>query len=503
MNDISTKNGLYYRDNFHTLVGIDIDSNVFTGRVPFGVHTIDDNVFANTSFESYSIPDSVKHIGFNLFENCTNARTIRLPGGLSELTPYLFSGCKNLSKVNMPNVVTEFPEGIFMNCTSLTEVPFRTDIGCIGAKAFLGCSSLTNVVFPETVQVIEHQAFALCTGIESIVIGSSVSEIADDAFAGCTGLCHIRLADDNQYFSLNGEGSVVRKSDGKVVIAIASSQKTDVVFKTQDQTAEIPDEKLAVWAGSEEDDSEDDDTFSAEIGAGDEEALSMGATPEVIESSVEPVVSEIKETPKDMYSDIMNQNDYLKEEEKKQEPVSVGISIEELSSVVDTMNASNGQYTEDAAEKKLQDRNLNILCQNVGYSLVQEIPSTGLPSTTPELYVFAELLVTGEDGKKSISPKLKKCCETLAKIHDLKKVIYLAELPVDNDEFIMFLENTVKRQHVLVACEAANPDNLSEYCRKICSATQISMEKSEIIEQRKRAGIKNPGMIKLIVQDKI
>ena len=98
---------------------------------------------------------------------------------------------------------------------------------------------------------------------------------------------------------------------------------------------------------------------------------------------------------------------------------------------------------------------------------------------------------------------IKKCCETLANIHDLKKIIYLAELPLDNDEFLMFLANTLKHQHVLLACEAANPEALSEEGRKICQAAQISLDKNEVLEQRKRAGIKNPGTIKLIVQDRM
>ena len=145
--------------------------------------------------------------------------------------------------------------------------------------------------------------------------------------------------------------------------------------------------------------------------------------------------------------------------------------------------------------------NIKILCENVGFSSIEDYPSKGLPATTSELYVFAEETVTLEDGTKSVTPKLKKCCEALANIHDLKKIIYLAELPVDNDEFLMFLENTLKRQHVLVACKASKPDLLSDYSRKVCQAAQISMDKNEILDQRKKAGIKNPGTIKLIVQD--
>lgn len=504
MSDVTSKFGLLYRDNLHTLVGVDVDDSSFNGRVPFGAKAIEDNVFANTAYESFSIPDSVKSVGFNLFENCVNATSIRLPGSLSELTPYMFSGCKRLYKLNMPNVVSEFPEGIFMNCTSLTEVPFRTDIAYIGAKAFLGCSSITNIVFPETVQIIESQAFALCSSLESLVLGSGIAEIADDAFAGCISLCHIRLAEDNPYFELNSDGCVVRKRDGKVVIALASSQKTEVSFVASEPAAET--EKVAVWdnADSENEEIEEDDTFSAEIGAGDEEARAFGASVPVEEEQISSPAADIPAEPAetDMVSSILSQNSTVEKEEAPL-PDNVSVSMEELASVVDTLNAENGAYTEAGQEKKTQNRNITILCENVGFSQVSDYPSKGLPVSSSELFVFAEKLVDKPDGTRDVSAKLKKCCETLANIHDLKKIIYLAELPLDNEEFLMFLANTLKHQHVLLACEAANPEALSEEGRKICQAAQISLDKNEVLEQRKRAGIKNPGTIKLIVQDRM
>lgn len=494
MSDVTSKFGLLYKDNFHIVAGVDLDDSSFTGRVPFGARAIDDNCFAGTSYESFSIPDSVKHVGFNLFENCANAVSIRLPGSLSELNQYMFSGCKKLCKINMPNEVAEFPEGIFMNCASLSEVPFRTGIAYIGAKAFLGCTSLTNIVFPETVQIIESQAFALCSNLESLVIGSSVSEIAPDAFAGCISLCHIRLSEDNPYFELNDAGCVVRKADGKVVVALANSQKTDVAFLAEEPADSS--EKVAVWDTGDIDseDAEEDDTFSAEVGAGDEEAQAFGAAP--VEAEPEP-----ESDADDMLSSILNQNAGSEPEEAPL-PDNVAVSMEELASVVDTMNAENGAYTEAGQEKKTQNRNLTILCENVGYSFIEEYPSKGLPSSTSELYVFAEKLDDASGEEPKVSAKLKKCCETLANIHDLKKIIYLSDLPVDNEEFLMFLGNTLKHQHVLVACEAANPNALSDASRKICLAAQISLDSNEILEQRKRAGIKNPGTIKLIVQDK-
>ena len=494
MSEITSKFGLYYKDNLHTLVGIDDESTAFTGRVPFGVHTIEDGVFANTAYESFSIPDSVKQVGFNLFENASKARSIKLPSALSELMPFMFSGCSALEKVTMPNVVTEFPEGLFLNCSSLKEVPFRTDIAYIGVKAFSGCRSLKSVVFPESVQIVEREAFSNCISLETIVIGSNLSEISEDSFANCPSVYHIRLAEDNPYFQIAEDGSLIRKADGAVVIQVMERGGVAASFN---ETA-VTTEKLAVWEDVEEEDEEEDDTFSAEVGAADDEVVSMGAE-NVIQESLESAPSASEETSEiDMLSDILNQNSSVSSESASS---SVSVSIDELSGVVDAMNEMNGTYTDDITVQKVQDRNLNILIRSVEYSCIEELNPEGVSDSTSDLYVIAEK-TTGEGEEKSVSQKLKKCATSLASIQDLKRIIYLAGLPVDDDEFAMFLSNVLKHQHTLLACEAASPLALSEYCRKICEIGGIILDKEEILNQRRRVGIKNPGTIKLVVQDK-
>ena len=41
------KNGLLYTDDLHTVVGVDDTSSDFSGRVPFGAHRSDDDVFSD------------------------------------------------------------------------------------------------------------------------------------------------------------------------------------------------------------------------------------------------------------------------------------------------------------------------------------------------------------------------------------------------------------------------------------------------------------------------
>ena len=118
------KNGLLYSEDMHTVLGVDDTSTDFSGRVPFGVHRIDDEVFSECPYESLSLPDSITELGNCVFENSKALEKVKLPSGLTELPPYLFAGCSALSKVTMPNSVSSFPEGLFKNCESLPEIPF-------------------------------------------------------------------------------------------------------------------------------------------------------------------------------------------------------------------------------------------------------------------------------------------------------------------------------------------------------------------------------------------
>ena len=132
-----------------------------------------------------------------------------------------------------------------------------------------------------------------------------------------------------------------------------------------------------------------------------------------------------------------------------------------------------------------------IECQPAG-----KVPEEG------ELYVIAEKLARGEDGKDFFSAKLIACCKTLARIHDFKKIILLYGLPVDNDEFTLFFKHFISKKNVILACEAESPSKLSDYGKKICELARISLKKEELAEQRNAASIKTESLVKLVIRDK-
>ena len=57
------------------------------------------------------------------------------------------------------------------------------------------------------------------------------------------------------------------------------------------------------------------------------------------------------------------------------------------------------------------------------------------------------------------------------------------------------------KKNVLLACDANSPTTLSEYGRKVCEQSRISLDKEELNNQRKRINIKNDTLIKLVIRD--
>ncbi|MBP5520728.1 MAG: leucine-rich repeat domain-containing protein [Treponema sp.] len=514
MGSFIKKNGLLYSEDSKIVLGVDDTSTDFTGRVPYGAHKIDDDVFSNCPYESISLPDSVTELGNCLFENSKALETVKLPANITELPPYLFSGCSALSKVTMPNTLSGFPEGLFKNCESMPEIPFRAGIKVLAESVFEGCSSLKALVIPNTVTRIESKAVANCTSLESVVFPSMLEYIAPDAFEGCTSIHNIRIDGEGGLFYVGeNDGCLYEAADegDKIVVQAYSVNAQPVSFFTEN-VDEVP---VMI---ADEDDLEEDDTFSSEIGAGDEEfdiekdTTVKGDSKNMEDNAVDS-----------MLADILG-------EEKERSSISEGVGISEqeseiISETMSVMSESNqsaglgitdteleklfekNEEEELASQKNLDDpevldSKLQILTDSVEKSTIIECTPTGELAEDPELYVVAEKLAPDELGNDNFSRKLVACCKTFARIQDYKKIILLYGLPLDNDEFTPFFRSFISKKNVLLACEAESPSKLSDYGKKVCELARISLKKDDLAEQRRSASIKTKALVKLVIRDK-
>lgn len=544
MSSYIKKNGLLYSEDLHTVLGVDDTSTDFTGRVPFGAHKIDDDVFSDCPYESISLPDSVTELGNRVFEDSKALEKVKLPSGLTDLPPYLFSGCSALTKVTMPSAVSAFPEGLFKNCESLPEIPFRAGLTVLPASVFEGCSALKSLVIPPTVKRIESRAAAGCTSLESIVFPAGLEYVAPNAFEGCTSIHNIRMDGEGSLFYVGEEdGCLYEAADegDRIAVRVGGLAGQSLSF-FKDNADEIS----AGLAEADEEEFEDDDTFSAEIGASEEEAgfiqeNEAAAAPveapaaSFVQTAPEPVFDEKKEPAQEaasgsssdsavdsMLADIMG-------EEKERNAISeeVAVSDKETAILSETMSvmsessqAAGGGVTDSELEKlfakneeselathnadnpDVLDSKAQILTDSVGLSTIIECQPEGELPDEPELFVIAEKLAKDENGKNNFSAKLVNCCKTFARVHDYKRIIMLYGLPLDNDEFAQFFKHFIMKKNVILACEAESPSKLSEYGRQICELSRISLEKEELEEQRHSAAIKTKTLVKLVIRDK-
>lgn len=572
MNDFIKKNGLIYSEDLKTLVGIDFENNTFMGRVPFGVHYIEDEVFAGCNYQSVSLPDSVERIGNSLFENSKNLQRVKLPAMITELPPYLFAGCSSLNKITMPNQLNGFSEGLFYGCSSLEEIPFRLGITELPENVFAGCSAIKSIVLPNSITKICSGAFANCTSLESIVLPENLISIADDAFAGCEKIRTIRISDSNNLFFVDDEtGNLYEKTvDGsKCIFQITKEQSQEIRMFDNDIN---PNELMLL-------DEDEDDDYNVDLGAAEDELASViidvpESTQEESESQEE--VAESKEqTLEEKLAEIMQaekrsyaHNELSIEElqqifTKKYEPEpeispevesEIVVSEENETSEVETIietpvetpietqeenktfvaeteseipqdfvvqpklehNEDVALY-EDSEQSEIQDEVQNqqeiseiaqidsktqLLLDSVEFSQIANfVPKDQVPSDR-ELFVIAEKLVSDSNGNKNFSQKLQHYCKQVAAVQDFTRIYLLYGIPVENDEFMQFYHHFISRRNVILACDAPSPSKLSDFCKLVCEESNISLDREDLLQQRKQIATKNDSLIKLVIQDK-
>lgn len=523
MADYVKKDGLIYSGDLKTIIGVDGSSSEFKGIVPYGAEKIDDNVFSDSPFEEIILPDSIKELGDAVFENSPNLKTVKLPPEIEKLTPYLFAGCSSLKKVTMPNELTEFPEGLFRGCTSLEEIPFREGIQELPENVFEGCTSLKSLVIPNSVTSIGKRACADCKNLLAVVLPAKLYLLSEDAFEGCDSISSIRISEENHLFYVNeNDGCLYEKSiDGedKIRLKICKKQNDDV--KLFENEKNLDTKEIENFFTNEQSD-EIDETCTPEIlGEENDEYQNLK---NINEKSKEQKMENEKSNIDDLFADIMGDEKARTESSTQQVAVSdketqvlstmmevmsdaptnksVAISDEELANLF-SKNEETANEPENPVEKNPDelDSKTKILVNSVEFSkIIKNEPTENSPADS-ELIVIAENTIKDESGNENFSEKLEKCVKKIARIQDFTKIILLKGLPLENEEFMQFFHLYIVKKNVVLACKASSLSTLSDYCKRICEESRISLDKEALNEQRKCVSIKNNMLIKIIIQD--
>ena len=189
-------------------------------------------ITADSSIQSYSIPNGTKLIAINAFQNCSSLTSVTVADSVTHIGVCAFYSCTNLTSITLGNSVADIGESAFNCCTSLTSITIPASITSIGSAAFSGCDALnavyitdiaawcniafadaganplfwsgrlylngelvTDPVIPDHVTIIRDYAFYDYYGLNSITIPSSVTTIGNSAFYYCHRLKAVHITD--------------------------------------------------------------------------------------------------------------------------------------------------------------------------------------------------------------------------------------------------------------------------------------------------------------------
>lgn len=167
------------------------DKNVV---IPDGVKAIGEEAFENdTLIESVSIPNSVTYIGYGAFSDCTGLKSITIPDSVIETDSGVFYGCTSLTSVQLSNTLTTLASSFFSHCDSLETITLPNSLKSIGSYVFSSCIKLKDISIPTSVTEIHKGAFENCDSLEIVTLPGGIVDIGDIAFANCDRLQSITI----------------------------------------------------------------------------------------------------------------------------------------------------------------------------------------------------------------------------------------------------------------------------------------------------------------------
>ena len=239
----SAKNSGFYGSNFSKII------------VGDKVEKIGDYSFSGlTKLASVTIPENVKSIGKNVFENCTGEVLVNcnIPSASSTSEGAFYKS--NFSKVVLGDKVTSVGDYAFFDCDTLASVVLPLALSSVGEDAFKGCKKLAGVhvknieswltikfankdsrpnsqakvkfyvndvllskaLISSVIDTIPDYAFYKCS-FDSIVVPESVKSIGLSAFEDCTGALAVNCNIPSSG-SLAVGGAFYKGAFGKVIV---------------------------------------------------------------------------------------------------------------------------------------------------------------------------------------------------------------------------------------------------------------------------------------------
>ena len=261
--DTFTDDGFSYEvndDNLTVCITDHDDNSVVTLNIPdsvtydgyeYEVSRIDNSVFSNyKNLEKVTLPDTLKSLGYGVFNNCTRLDNVKIPKSITKVDSYtgIFKGCTSLKTITLEKGVTWIGP-IFKDCASLESFEIPDTVTKIAERAFQDCSGLKSVTIGEGVEEIGGNAFSGCSSLTSVEIPDSVTSIGDYAFDGCSKLETIELSKNLETLGYGVFCNCISLNDVEIPKSIKSVGTYFGIFKGCTNLKDVTLEKGSDWLG--------------------------------------------------------------------------------------------------------------------------------------------------------------------------------------------------------------------------------------------------------------
>lgn len=150
----------------------------------------------------YSIPDGVKALAENAFENCYKLSHVTIPSSVVSIGNGVFFNCylKGITVDSANQNYASDDNGVLFtkDKTELIQYPIRNEksdyivpdgVVTIKESAFQNCQTIKSVSIPESVTTIENYAFMLCGKLEFVHLTDGTTSIGQNIIGTSTYLC--------------------------------------------------------------------------------------------------------------------------------------------------------------------------------------------------------------------------------------------------------------------------------------------------------------------------
>lgn len=192
--------------------------------LPEGLTTIGSDAFANATFSSIRLPNSLRTIGANAFMNCDNITEIVIPAGVERVGNLAFNSCQRLSDVYVLGSNTICEQGGFDN-KDINKFEYNDNLdGVTDRRDWLSDNTATYgndkhpvvLHLPEDVyDEVAHPLLAYATRYYEAQTNEEkqavITDMSNDGYSGYTWMVQYRF---DYEFKIDEEGRVYFKREG-------------------------------------------------------------------------------------------------------------------------------------------------------------------------------------------------------------------------------------------------------------------------------------------------